>query len=140
MTETATLVPLEEAMREGAASVESVLDSLLPAPSGEEARLLEAMRYATLGGGKRLRPFLVLCGARLCGASDENALRVGAAIEMVHCYSLIHDDLPAMDDEETTQAEGTPDRSFETPRKCPCCGEGTLILVETIPRQTRAPP
>ncbi len=46
----------------------------------------------------------------------------------------------AMDDEETTQAEGTPDRSFETPRKCPCCGEGTLVLVETIPRQTRAPP
>lgn len=113
MTETATFVPLEEAMREAAASMESMLDSLLPAPSGEEARLLEAMRYATLGGGKRLRPFLVLCGARLCGASDENAFRVGAAIEMVHCYSLIHDDLPAMDDDDLRRGRASCHKAFD---------------------------
>ena len=113
MTETATLVPLEEAMREAAASMESILDALLPAPSGEEARLLEAMRYATLGGGKRLRPFLVLCGARLCGASDENAFRVGAAIEMVHCYSLIHDDLPAMDDDDLRRGRPSCHKAFD---------------------------
>ena len=113
MTETATLVPLEEAMRAAAASMESILDALLPAPSGEEARLLEAMRYATLGGGKRLRPFLVLCGARLCGASDENAFRVGAAIEMVHCYSLIHDDLPAMDDDDLRRGRPSCHKAFD---------------------------
>jgi len=113
LTETATLVPLEEAMREAAASMESILDALLPAPSGEEARLLEAMRYATLGGGKRLRPFLVLCGARLCGASDENAFRVGAAIEMVHCYSLIHDDLPAMDDDDLRRGRASCHKAFD---------------------------
>ena len=113
MTETATLVPLEEEMREAAAFMESILDALLPAPSGEEARLLEAMRYATLGGGKRLRPFLVLCGARLCGASDENAFRVGAAIEMVHCYSLIHDDLPAMDDDDLRRGRPSCHKAFD---------------------------
>jgi farnesyl diphosphate synthase len=71
------------------------------------------MRYATLGGGKRLRPFLVLCGARLCGASDENAFRVGAAIEMVHCYSLIHDDLPAMDDDDLRRGRPSCHKAFD---------------------------
>lgn len=113
MAETATLVPLEEAMREGSAAVARVLDSLLPEPSDPEARLFEAMRYATLGGGKRLRPFLVLCGARLCGASDENALRVGAAIEFVHCYSLIHDDLPAMDDDDMRRGQASCHVAFD---------------------------
>ena len=113
MAETATLVPLEEAMREGSAAVACVLDSLLPEPTDPEARLFEAMRYATLGGGKRLRPFLVLCGARLCGASDENALRVGAAIEIVHCYSLIHDDLPAMDDDDMRRGQASCHVAFD---------------------------
>lgn len=87
-------------MESAAAAVDEVLDSILPVPTGHEARLFEAMRYSTLGSGKRLRPFLVLCGARISGASDARALRVGAAIELVHCYSLIHDDLPAMDDDD----------------------------------------
>jgi len=113
LAETATLVPLEEAMREGSAAVARVLGSLLPEPTGPEARLFEAMRYATLGGGKRLRPFLVLCGARLCGASDEKALRVGAAIEFVHCYSLIHDDLPAMDDDDMRRGRASCHVAFD---------------------------
>ncbi len=100
MSEVAAIVSLDEAMVDAAAAVESELDSLLPAAAGHEARLFEAMRYATLGSGKRLRPFLVLCGARISGAPDSRALRVGAAIELVHCYSLIHDDLPAMDDDD----------------------------------------
>jgi len=93
--------PLADALSEGAAAVEEVLAAILcAAPEGPEARLLEAMRYSSLGSGKRLRPFLALASGRLCGAPDGRALRVGAAIELVHCYSLIHDDLPAMDDDD----------------------------------------
>ncbi|MHA1107528.1 MAG: polyprenyl synthetase family protein [Alphaproteobacteria bacterium] len=87
-------------MESAAASLDEVLDSVLPVPVGHEARLFEAMRYAALGSGKRLRPFLVLCGAEIAGAPQSRALRVGAAIELVHCYSLVHDDLPAMDDDD----------------------------------------
>ncbi len=87
-------------MVHAAKALEATLDQVLAKPSGHEARLHEAMRYATLGSGKRLRPFLVLCGARISGAPEARALRVGAAIELVHCYSLIHDDLPAMDDDD----------------------------------------
>ncbi len=95
-----TITPLATAMERAAASLDKVLDSVLPPPAGHEARLFEAMRYATLGSGKRLRPFLVLCGAEIAGAPEARALRVGAAIELVHCYSLVHDDLPAMDDDD----------------------------------------
>jgi farnesyl diphosphate synthase len=94
------LPPLEHALSEGAAAVEEVLDSVLTVPEGPESRLFEAMRYSALASGKRLRPFLALASGRLCGAPDGRALRVGAAIELVHCYSLIHDDLPAMDDDD----------------------------------------
>ena len=100
MSETVSLVSLADAMAESAAAVEKVLDRVLPAPKGPESCLFEAMRYTTLGSGKRLRPFLVVCGARISGAPESRALRVGAAIELVHCYSLIHDDLPAMDDDD----------------------------------------
>jgi len=105
LSETEILVPLADAMTEDSAAVGKVLDSLLPAPQGPEARLFEAMRYMTLAQGKRLRPFLVLSGARLCGASHQGALRVAAAIEMVHTYSLIHDDLPAMDDDDLRRGQ-----------------------------------
>src|SRR3970282_338355 len=65
------------------------------------------MRYATLGGGKRIRPFLVTASAALFNVSRTSALRVAAAVEMVHCYSLIHDDLPAMDDDELRRGKPT---------------------------------
>lgn len=87
-------------MSETAQSVEAVLDDLLPSGDGPEARLFAAMRYATLGGGKRLRPFLVVASADLFDVPRSNSLRAGAAVELIHCYSLVHDDLPAMDDDE----------------------------------------
>jgi len=76
-------------------------------------RLNEAMRYAALGGGKRLRPFLVLETARLCGLSDEAALNTGVALECIHCYSLVHDDLPAMDDDDVRRGRPTVHKAFD---------------------------
>ncbi len=76
-------------------------------------RLAEAMRYATLGSGKRLRPFLVLESARLCGVADEDAVNAAAALECVHCYSLVHDDLPAMDDDDLRRGRPTVHRAFD---------------------------
>jgi farnesyl diphosphate synthase len=81
-----------------AEATERELDRLLPPPEGPLGRLGEAMRYATLGGGKRFRPLLVAATAALGRAEPEAVTRVGAAIELLHAYSLIHDDLPAMDD------------------------------------------
>jgi farnesyl diphosphate synthase len=99
------LVPLADAMAEDSEAVGRVLDSVLRPPDGPEAPLFEAMRYMSLANGKRLRPFLVTEGARLCGGSRAGALRVGAAIELVHTYSLIHDDLPAMDDDDLRRGQ-----------------------------------
>ena len=98
--------------------IEATLDALLaPSPLPGEVirprRLLEAMRYATLGGGKRLRPFLVVETARLFGATGEGVLRAGAALEMVHCYSLVHDDLPAMDDDDLRRGRPTAHKAFD---------------------------
>ncbi len=76
-------------------------------------RLNEAMRYAVLGGGKRLRPFLVLESARLCGLRAEAALNAGAALECIHCYSLVHDDLPAMDDDDLRRGRPTVHKAFD---------------------------
>ena len=100
LSEANALTPLPEAMAEGAAAVEQMLDEVLAAPQGHEARLFEAMRYASLDGGKRLRPFLTLECARLFDTPDSYSLRAGVAVELIHCYSLIHDDLPAMDDDD----------------------------------------
>lgn len=94
----ATDAELAAAMADVAAQTESMLDTLLPLSGGPEGPLHAAMRYACLGGGKRLRPFLVYESARLFGVARLCALRTAAAIEMIHCYSLIHDDLPVMDD------------------------------------------
>jgi farnesyl diphosphate synthase len=100
VTDATTLPAVEAAMAETAAAVDAVLDRVLPRPAGAEARLFEAMRYSTLGGGKRLRPFLVAAGARLFDVPPARAARTGAAVELIHSYSLIHDDLPAMDDDD----------------------------------------
>ena len=80
--------------------VESAIDDALPVPHGPNARLTRAMRYSILNGGKRLRAFLIRAGARFAGARDDYALSAGAAIEMVHAYSLVHDDLPCIDDDD----------------------------------------
>jgi farnesyl diphosphate synthase len=111
-----TLAPpdgLSDALPAAAAEIEAALDTLLPQPEGPEARLFEAMRYAAMGGGKRMRGFLVLEGARQFGVSRAAALRVAAAIEMLHAYSLVHDDLPAMDDDDLRRGKPTVHRAFD---------------------------
>lgn len=92
---------------------DGALDRLLPNPEGPEARLYEAMRYSILAGGKRFRPFLVLCGASLFDVPRARALNVAAATEMVHCYSLIHDDLPAMDNDDLRRGKPTCHVAFD---------------------------
>ena len=112
---------LNQELERVAELIERRLDALLstePAPSGQ-ARLIEAMRYAALGGGKRLRPFLLVESARLFGVAEEGALDAGAALECVHCYSLVHDDLPAMDDDAVRRGRPTVHVAF---------GEATAIL------------
>jgi farnesyl diphosphate synthase len=104
---------LQMAVRSAAIEIEAALDAHLPPVDGPESRLTEAMRYATLGGGKRLRPFIVLQSAQLFSVSNSSALRVAAAIEMVHCYSLIHDDLPAMDDDDLRRGQPTVHKKFD---------------------------
>ena len=81
------------------ALVRAQLDDFLTPPKGPEKRLVEAMRYAALDGGKGYRPFLVLATSAMFGVPQAQAVRVAAALESVHCYSLAHDDLPAMDDD-----------------------------------------
>ncbi|WP_425265617.1 polyprenyl synthetase family protein [Terrihabitans rhizophilus] len=98
--------------------VDAVLMDLLgsDALEGETlrpARVVESMRYAALAGGKRLRPFLVVESARLFGASGQGVFRAAAAMEFVHCYSLVHDDLPAMDDDELRRGQPTTHRKFD---------------------------
>lgn len=101
-----------------ARTVEELLGGLLadriqPGEIARPARLLAAMRHGVLNGGKRLRPFLVLESAALFGADESAALRVAAALECVHCYSLIHDDLPAMDDDDLRRGQPTVHKAFD---------------------------
>lgn len=104
---------IHSALAEAAESVENTLDTLLPEREAPEAELFQAMRYATLGGGKRLRPFLVLASSELFGVAKSCALRAAAAIEFVHCYSLVHDDLPAMDDDDLRRGRPTVHKKFD---------------------------
>ncbi|WP_285670110.1 polyprenyl synthetase family protein [Paralimibaculum aggregatum] len=92
-----------------AARVEDELARLLPAEGGGagEAELCAAMRYATLGGGKRLRAFLAMEVGRLCGVPEARAARAGAAVECLHAYSLVHDDMPCMDDDALRRGKPT---------------------------------
>ena len=108
-----TQTELAAAMTHVAEVVESELTSLLPPEEGAEARLATAMRYATLGGGKRLRAFLVMQGAELFAVSETCAARVAASIEMLHAYSLVHDDLPAMDDDDLRRGKPSTHKAFD---------------------------
>jgi farnesyl diphosphate synthase len=101
-----------------AAETEQLLDRLLTTgPADDEIarppRITEAMRYSSLGGGKRLRPFLAVETAALFGVKREHALMAGAAIELVHCYSLVHDDLPAMDNDDLRRGRPTAHKKFD---------------------------
>lgn len=107
------VLTLPDAMSAASEEMDVALDRLLPRVEGAEARLFEAMRYSTIGGGKRLRGFLVLQGARQFNVAETAALRVACAIEMVHAYSLIHDDLPAMDDDDLRRGKPTSHRQYD---------------------------
>ncbi len=85
----------------------------LPGEIARAPRLLNAMRHGSLNGGKRLRPFLTVEAARLCGFEGEGALRAGCAVELIHCYSLVHDDLPAMDDDDLRRGQPTVHKAYD---------------------------
>ncbi|SDH34780.1 polyprenyl synthetase family protein [Roseospirillum parvum] len=107
------MTDLAAALAASAEKVNARLDALLAPVDGDEGRVIEAMRYGTLQGGKRLRPFLVLQAAGLFGVPEARALDVGCALEMIHSYSLVHDDLPAMDDDDLRRGQPTCHRKFD---------------------------
>ena len=104
---------LVDALGEASQAVNAELDRLLPRAEAPYGRVHDAMRYAITVGGKRMRPFLILEGAALFGAPRSQALRAAAAIEMVHTYSLVHDDLPCMDDDDLRRGQPTTHRKFD---------------------------
>lgn len=104
---------LGDALKRVQREVDAEFDAALPVPSDTRARLVEAMRYAAIGGGKRVRPLLVVSTAALFGVSREAAVRVGTAVEAIHVYSLIHDDLPCMDDDDLRHGKPTLHHQFD---------------------------
>ena len=120
-------VSVADATAIAAQLTDALLDRLLVVPEGLEARVYEAMRYSTLAPGKRLRPLLVLAGAQLFGVARRSALQVAAAIEMVHAYSLIHDDLPAMDDSDLRRGRPTCHKEFDEATAI-LAGDGLLTM------------
>jgi farnesyl diphosphate synthase len=119
-----------------AAETETLLDRLLatePAEGeiGRPTRLLEAMRYACLGGGKRFRPFLVVESAALFAVPRERALMAAAALECVHCYSLVHDDLPAMDNDDLRRGRPTAHKAYDDATAI-LAGDGLLTFAFDI--------
>jgi farnesyl diphosphate synthase len=106
-------IAFPKALEEAAKLTDAVLERLLVVPLGLEARVYDAMRYSALAPGKRLRPFLVLASANLFGVAVRCALQVAAAVEMVHAYSLVHDDLPAMDNSDLRRGRPTCHKQFD---------------------------
>jgi farnesyl diphosphate synthase len=122
---------LNAALARSAKAVEAALEALLPQPMGLHAQAQEAMRYATFAGGKRLRPFLVLQSANLFGVDPANAVRAAAAIEVLHTYSLVHDDLPSMDDDDLRRGRPTTHRAFDEATAI-LAGDGLLTIAFEI--------
>jgi farnesyl diphosphate synthase len=116
-----------DALGETAAVTDAVLDKMIALPDGLERRVFEAMRYAALAPGKRLRPFLVLASAKLFAVARNCALQVAAAIELVHAYSLVHDDLPAMDNSDLRRGRPTCHKAFDDATAI-LAGDGLLTL------------
>lgn len=104
---------LQRLMDETTEAMNKTIRHLLPETDLPEAPLFEAMRYGTLNGGKRLRPFMVVESAKLFGVDQMRARRTAAALEFVHCYSLIHDDLPAMDNSDTRRGQPSTHKEFD---------------------------
>jgi geranylgeranyl diphosphate synthase, type II len=103
---------LEEVLRERAEAVKLVLDRVLTVPDEPSRSLFEAMRYMALGGGKKVRPAIVLLAAEACGGSADEAMPAACAVEMIHTYSLVHDDLPAMDNDDLRHGRPSCHKAF----------------------------
>jgi farnesyl diphosphate synthase len=110
---------LQSAIQQVATEIDAEFDQLLPVPDDARAPLYEAMRYAAIGGGKRLRPLLLVATAEIFHVDRATALRVATAIEAIHVYSLIHDDLPCMDNDDMRRGKPTVHRAF---------GDATAVL------------
>ncbi len=120
MDDASTVSPdLGSAIDQIAAEIDAQFDILLTVPTDARANLFEAMRHAAIGGGKRLRPLLLVATASVFHVGRDTALRVAAAVEAIHVYSLIHDDLPCMDDDDMRRGKPTVHRAF---------GEATAVL------------
>lgn len=104
---------LVEALREVGTAIDGAFDALLEVPDDARGRLYQAMRHSAIGGGKRLRPLLVKASSALFGVAEESGLRVGLAVECIHVYSLIHDDLPAMDDDDMRRGKPSTHIAFD---------------------------
>lgn len=127
-----------------AKDIEELLDRLLsstPAPGelARPARLIEAIRYSSLGGGKRFRPFLVVESAALFDVPRQQALMAGAALECVHCYSLVHDDLPAMDNDDLRRGQPTAHKAYDEATAI-LAGDGLLTFAFDILSRTQTHP
>ena len=134
----------QDRLNQVAKDTEALLDRLLgPALAGGEigrpARLLDSMRYASLGAGKRFRPFLVVECASLLGVDRNQALMAGAALECVHCYSLVHDDLPAMDSDDLRRGQPTVHKAFDDATAI-LAGDGLLTLAFDIAARAETHP
>ena len=106
------MLPIETALKEAAALTEAELNRQLSEPLCGETVLADAMRYASLGGGKRIRAFLTLSFCRMLGGSDAASLPFAAALEMVHAYSLVHDDLPCMDNDDMRRGKPSTHKAY----------------------------
>jgi farnesyl diphosphate synthase len=104
---------LADALARIQGDIDAKFDALLPIPPDPRSKLIEAMRYAVIGGGKRLRPLLVAATAEMYAVDRDAAIRTGAAVESIHAYSLIHDDLPCMDDDDMRHGKPTLHRAFD---------------------------
>jgi farnesyl diphosphate synthase len=118
-------------LKDIAADIDRLLGQVLDPGAAAAPRVVEAMRYAALGQGKRLRPFFLVESAKLLGARRDHALRAGAALECVHCYSLVHDDLPAMDDDDLRRGRPTCHKAFDEATAI-LAGDGLLTLAFEI--------
>ncbi|MBO9517411.1 MAG: polyprenyl synthetase family protein [Porphyrobacter sp.] len=103
---------LKQGLERVQADVDGAFDGLLPVPEDNRGQLVEAMRYAVIGGGKRVRPFLLMTTAEMYGVSRTAAVRAGCAIEAIHAYSLVHDDLPCMDNDDMRHGKPTVHKAF----------------------------
>lgn len=119
------------ALEQTASDIDALLDSLMPVASAAAPNVINAMRYASLGQGKRLRPLFVTESARLFDVERKFALRAGAAVECIHCYSLVHDDLPAMDDDELRRGKPTTHIAFDEATAI-LAGDGLLTFAFEI--------